>query len=115
EKGSDPKSIVTISFNGDFEYNKDEAFRLDALIQALQIKLIEEIREKSSGVYSIGAYAETEKFPYENYSITVRFPCAPENVDKLTEGVFAEIKKLMDNGPTETDLKKVKEARYRDM
>jgi zinc protease len=115
EKGTDPKSIVTITFTGKFDYNKDEAFKLDALVQALQIKLIEEIREKSSGVYSIGAYDDADKYPYENYSITIRFPCAPENAEKLSEGVFAEIKKLMDNGPTEVDLKKVKEAQYRDM
>lgn len=115
EKGADPKSMVTINFTSPFEYTKDEAFKLDALIQALQIKLIEEIREESSGVYSIGAYADAEQFPYENYTITVRFPCAPENADKLTEGVFAEIKKMMDNGPTEVDLNKVKEAKYRDM
>lgn len=115
EKGTDPKSIVTINFTGKFDYNKDEAFKLDALIQALQIKLIEVIREESGGVYSIGAYANAEKYPYENYTITVRFPCAPENADKLTEGVFAEIKKLIDNGPTEVDLNKVKEAQYREM
>ena len=115
EKGTDPKSVVTINFTGKFDYSKDEVFKLDALIQALQIKLIEEIREESSGVYSIGAYADAEQYPYENYTITVRFPCAPENADKLTEGVFAEIKKLMDNGPTEVDLNKVKEAWYREM
>ncbi len=115
EKGTDPKSLVTISFTGKFDYNKDEAYKLSALVEALQIKLIEKIREESGGVYSIGAYEEADKFPYENYAITIRFPCAPENVEKLTEGVFAEIKKLKENGPTEVDLKKVKEAQYRAM
>ncbi len=114
-KGTDPKSIVTISFTGDFDYNKDEAFKLNSLIEALNIKLIEQIREESSGVYSIRAMADAEKYPYENYSITIRFPCAPENADKLSESVFGEIKKIMENGPTEVDLNKVKEAQYREM
>ena len=115
EKGTDPKSIVTITFTGKFDYDKTEAFKLNALVEALQIKLIEKIREESGGVYSIGAYDQAEKYPYENYAITIRFPCAPENAEKLTEGVFAEIKKLKENGPTEADLKKVKEAQYREM
>lgn len=114
-KGTDPKSVVNITFTGEFEYNREEAYELNALVQALNIKLIEEIREKKSGVYGIGANANSSKYPYEHYSITVSFPCAPENVEDLTEAVFAEIKKMQENGPTAQDLQKVKETQRRDM
>jgi zinc protease len=114
-KGTDPKSMVNIIFNGEFEYDRKEAYELNALVQALNIKLIEEIREKKSGVYSIGASANPSKYPYEHYSIRIGFPCAPENVEDLTEAVFAEVKKMKENGPTEEDLKKVKETQRRDM
>ncbi|MEQ9438653.1 MAG: insulinase family protein [Cyclobacteriaceae bacterium] len=114
-KGTDPKSMVSITFTGDFEYDREEAYQLQALVQALNIKLIEEIREKKSGVYGIGANASPTKFPYEHYEITVRFPCAPENVEDLSSAVFDEIKKMQENGPTATDLQKVKETQRRDM
>nr|WKN36807.1 insulinase family protein [Tunicatimonas sp. TK19036] len=114
-KGTDPKSMVNITFTGELEYNREEAYQLQSLVQALNIKLIEEIREKKSGVYGISASADASKYPYEHYEITVGFPCGPENVEDLTEAVFEEIKKMKENGPTAADLQKVKETQRRDM
>lgn len=114
-KGTDPKSMVNINFTGEMAYDKKEAYELNSLIQALNIKLIEEIREKRSGVYGIGANANVSKYPYEHYSIRISFPCAPENVEGLTKAVFEEIRKIQANGPTEKDLMKVKETQRREM
>ena len=113
-RGSDPKSMVNLTFTGALAYDREEAFQLNVLIQALNIKLIEEIREKMSGVYGISARASASKYPYEHYDITIGFPCAPENVDTLTQGVYREIRKLQENGPTEADLRKVKETLRRE-
>ncbi|MFP4094664.1 MAG: M16 family metallopeptidase [Cyclobacteriaceae bacterium] len=114
-KGNDPKSMVNITFHGEFDFSRKEAYEMNSLVEALNIKLIEEIREKKSGVYGISARANAVRIPYEHYSITVNFPCAPENVEDLSEAVFDEIEKLKQNGPTPEDLKKVKEAQLRQM
>ena len=114
-RGSDPKSMVNLTFTGELAYDREEAFQLNVLIQALNIKLTEEIREKMSGVYGISARASATKYPYEHYSINVGFPCAPENVDTLTQAVYREIEKLQENGPTEADLRKVKETLRREI
>ncbi len=114
-KGNDPKSMVSLTFTGNLDYDREEAFELDALIQALNIKLIEEIREKRSGVYGISARGSATKYPYEHYTISVGFPCAPKNVDTLTQAVYDEIKKLQANGPTAADLRKVKETLRREI
>ena len=113
-RGSDAKSMVNLTFTGEFDYDRQEVFQLNVLIQALNIKLTEEIREKMSGVYGISARASAVKYPYEHYSVNVGFPCAPENVDTLVQGVYREIKKLQANGPTQTDLDKVKETLRRE-
>ena len=113
-KGTDPKSLVNMTFLGEFSYSREEAYQMGALVQALNIKLTEEVREKMSGVYGISARARPSKYPYEHYSITVSFPCAPENVDTLAQAVFAEIRKLQENGPTAPDLRKVQETQRRD-
>ncbi|RZK09880.1 MAG: insulinase family protein, partial [Flavobacterium sp.] len=54
-KGTDPKSSVTIMFYGDAEYSPKEALAMQALGEVLTIKLIEELRENESGVYGVSA------------------------------------------------------------
>lgn len=83
-------------------------------MQALNIKLIEEIREKRSGVYGISANATFGQRPVDSYRMSISFPCAPENVDTLTAAVFDELEKMIKNGPTEEDIEKVKQAQRRD-
>jgi len=50
------------------------------------------------------------KRPYSNYTITVSFPCGPENVDKLTAALFDIIKNAKEKGIEQKDLDKVKET-----
>ena len=107
-KGEDPKSVVFMQFNQDFDYELQNRVELDAISKVLSTKLLETIREDESGVYSIGAYPGDSKFPYAYSNVTIYFGCAPDNVDRLTKGTFGEINKLKENGPTEADLSKVK-------
>ena len=109
-KGSDPKSRVSILWNGETEYDEEDDLALMALGEVLTIKLVEELREEESGVYGVGARGNMSKIPYESYSFSIGFPCGPENVKKLTEAALAEVKKVRENGPTEEDLAKVKET-----
>lgn len=112
-KGTDPKSMVIINFHGDMEYNLENRLHLDAVSKVLSTKLLEEIREKKSGVYTIGAYPDARKEPKGQYRVTIFFSCDPERMDELTKGVFAEIEKIQKNGPTDTDLSKVIEKEKR--
>lgn len=114
-KGKDPKSQVRITFTGETKYNKKDDRLVKALAEALSIKLIEELREKKGGVYGAGAFGGLNQRPYNSYSITVSFPCAPENVDKLVEATLSEIEKMKKNGISEKDLNKVKAQQKRSM
>ena len=109
-KGADPKSQVSIRWNGETEYNKAEDFAMQALGEILSIKLIEELREEEGGVYGVGARGNISKIPYGSYSFSISFPCGPENVEKLTQAALAEVEKIRENGPTEKDLAKIKET-----
>jgi zinc protease len=75
----------------------------------MNIKLIETLREELSGIYGGGMSGSLSKNPYNNYSINASLPCGPENVDKLIKATFTEIQKVKEKGPSEEDLKKVKE------
>lgn len=113
-KGQDQKSMVVINFYGEMEYTMENRLELDAISKVLSTKLLEEIRENESGVYTIGAYPNASKYPKGKFSITIFFSCDPQRVDELTKGVFAEIEKLQQNGPTEVDLNKVIEKKRRE-
>jgi zinc protease len=43
-------------------------------------------------------------------TVSVSFPCGPENADKLTKSAIAEVQKLIDKGPEQKDLDKYKEG-----
>ncbi|MFD2434214.1 M16 family metallopeptidase [Mesonia maritima] len=114
EKGKDPKSSVRITYQGETKYDKKEAFALKTLGEILSIKLIEKLREEEGGVYGVGARGNISKTPYGWYSFTISFPCGPENVDKLKKAAIKEVEKLVEEGPTEKDLAKVKESQILD-
>lgn len=114
-KGNDPKSLVYVYFHDDYDFDRETNYYLSSLAEALEIKLLEILREDQSGVYSTGVYTQTNRDPYENYNLIVAFPCAPENVGSLTESAFDEIRKIQENGVTEEDMVKVKETQRREM
>ena len=113
-KGTDPKSSVTIMFYGDAEYSPKEALAIQALGEVLTIKLIEELRENESGVYGVSARGSMSKVPNGAYSFNIGFPCGPDNAEKLTASALRELQKIIDNGPVEGDVVKFKEAELLD-
>lgn len=110
EKGSEPKSMVRMLFSGEAEYSAEEDLHMKMLGDVLGILLTEKLREEMSGVYGSGAYGGMSDVPYERYYFSVSFPCGPENVEALIKATDEEIAKLIENGPNEKELNKVKET-----
>ena len=108
-KGSEAKNLVILSYNGEMKYAFDEAIKLSLLKDILQIKLTESLREKMSGVYSVGVSSEYSKTPYPNYFFKLNIPSAPENSAALVTASKVEIELLRKNGPSAADFAKVKE------
>jgi zinc protease len=83
---------------------------LAALIEVLNIKVIEKLREEMSGIYGGGFYGSIQKRPYVHYNIGAQVPCGPENVEKLTNALTVIIKDVQEKGVEQKDLDKVKET-----
>ncbi len=113
-KGADPKSQVTINFVGEKELSKKDRYLIAALGEVLSNRLIEILREDESGVYGVGASGRASRKPYENFQFTIRFPCGPENVDRLIAAAFEEVKNIQENGVKEEDITKVREVQIKD-
>lgn len=110
KKGKEEKSLVQILWNGETKYDQEELLKAQALVEVMNIKIIETLREDLSGIYGGGMYGNITKYPYSHYSFGISIPCGPDNVDKLIAAALGELEKIKKNGPTETDLNKVKET-----
>ena len=110
KKGTEPKSLIRLFWNGETRYIEEEQMKIQALVEVMNIKLIETLREDLSGIYGGGMYGTINKYPYNSYSFGISLPCGPENVDKLIEATLVEIEKIRNSGPSTDDLNKVKET-----
>lgn len=110
KKGADKQSIVNVTFNGEAPYSRENDLKLKAMTELMTIKIIEKLREDMSGIYGGGIRGTLINRPYNHYSVTLSFPCGPENVDKLTNAAFDIIKTIQEKGPEQKDLDKVKET-----
>lgn len=114
-KGTEPKSMVGLAMNNDFEYNIKNRMELQMLVKILSIRLRENMREDQGGVYGVQVQQHSGLYPEPEYSIYVMWGCSPDNVDTLVSTVFTEMDYLIENGPGDTNLEKSLETFLRDL
>ena len=109
-KGSEDKSLIIKFYSGEVPYSADLALRAQALTEILNIKIIDDLREKLGAIYGGGIFGGLNKLPYNNYSFVLQLPCGPSNVDTLLKAANDEIERIKKNGPDQSDLDKVKKT-----
>lgn len=114
KKGIEQQSSVYLILSGDFDYNPENRFEVNSMIEVLRIKLREEIREEQGGVYGIGAVARISKYPNEDYRIYMMFGCNPKRTDELIGIIKGIVKEMVDNPPDEEYMTKIKEIMRRE-
>jgi zinc protease len=107
-KGKEEKSLILAFYTGEMPYSEDMELKAQALSEVLNIRIIEELREKVQGIYGGGTFAELDKYPYTNYSFVLQLPCGPEKVDTLLKTVRKEFADIAAKGPDTSYLNKVK-------
>jgi zinc protease len=112
-KGMDKKSSVMIALTGPFEYTRENRNKMQAMGEVFNILLRESIREEKGGVYGIGARASSEKYPYPNYSVNIRFGCDPTRSEELIAEVKRIMKVMREKKVDKTYLQKAKEILIR--
>jgi len=112
-KGTDPQSMVGLVMSEKFDWTEKNVLCMNMIKEIISIKLVEEIREKMSGVYSPQVMVNLDQYPKPTVQLMVMFGCSPKTTEKLTKAVFSEIKKIRKKGPTDVDLKKAQEALIR--
>ena len=83
--------------------------KADAISEILNIKIIEELREKIQGIYGGGTSRLSLKNSLIRIILFLQLPCGPEKVDTLLYAANKEIQDLVKNGPSKENLEKVKQ------
>lgn len=107
-RGKEQKSLILAFYAGEIPYSEDLELKTQAMSEVLNIRIIEELREKIQGIYGGGTFASLEKVPYGNYNFVLQLPCGPEKVDTLLKSVKKEFELMAKNGPSAEYLDKVK-------
>jgi zinc protease len=106
--GTEPRSTVSLNFSGPATWSPEEQLRLDALIEVMNLRIVDVLREKMGLIYGGRMSGGMSRLPYEHYMIGTSLPTAPEQVGRLGAALFAEIDRLKKEGPDPLELDKVK-------
>ena len=113
-RGIEPKSSTRMVFSGPFVFNRQNRYEIQSLVSAMRIKLREVMREDKSGTYGVGLGLNLTHYPYEGYSLSIGFGCAPERADEMIKDALGIIEDVKKNGVDDTHLEKVKEMQLRE-
>lgn len=103
------KASNFICFTGTCKYDLKNEILLDMTTQILDLVYTEKVREDEGGTYGVYVGGNLSKYPKEIAGLQIIFDTAPAKKDKLMKIIFSEIDNIIKTGPSETNLKKVKE------
>ena len=109
QSGTEPKSVISLTFTGKAEFSQQEQMRMQALVEVLNLRIIEVLREKLSLIYGGNAGGAISRIPYGSYSLAFNLPTGPESVGKVLAATFEEFERLKREGPQPAELAKVKQ------
>ncbi len=117
KKGLDQQARVWSAFVGEHPgfSSRKERFTLDVLRNALDIELLNKIREEESGTYSPQVVAAVRLYPRPRYRLGFSFSAAPQRLDALSDDAAALLRRLRDEGPGSDTLQKAKEQLKRSL
>jgi zinc protease len=102
-----PKSTVITRFSKEMKYTIPRGLYLNIIKNILDIRYTENVREKEGGTYGVQVRAGATEDPYPSYDVTMSFDCDPDRANDLKPLIYAEVEKMMKDGPTTEELEKV--------
>lgn len=104
-----PRTSVFVSLTGKCDFNTSNRLYWETLKHILDLRYVETIREEQGGTYGVSVFGGINRLPENSFSLSINFDTDPLKADMLKNIIYKELKKIADNGPTETDLQKAKE------
>jgi zinc protease len=112
-KGIEPKSTVNITFTDPFEWSQQNRYTFNSMLDAIDIKLREVLREDKGGTYGVRVFGSPSLFPRQEYSITISWGCNPDRVDELVKEALMQLDSLKIKQLDSLYIEKVSEIQRR--
>lgn len=104
-----PAATVFMSNTGTVDYNFKNKLAYSIADQVLDILMTEEIREKEGGTYGVSVSAQVNKLPQPNVMFEIYYQTDPDKYDNLNKRIEEIVNDFAKNGPSATNMAKVKE------
>ena len=108
-----PNSLNIFIYHAPIEETLKNDILIDMLQQAMQMLYTETVREDEGGAYGVPVNAGISDYPEEIANVQIVLPTAPEKRIAMTSIVNEGIKQMMEQGPSEENLGKIKEYMLR--
>ncbi|MBP5630224.1 MAG: insulinase family protein [Bacteroidaceae bacterium] len=108
-----PNSMNVFIYHAPMKETLRNDILVDMLQQAMTMLYTETVREDEGGAYGVPVNANLMDYPEEIALAQIILPTAPEKREAMTAIVKDGIKKMMEQGPSEENLGKIKEYMLR--
>ncbi|MBQ7526155.1 MAG: insulinase family protein [Bacteroidaceae bacterium] len=108
-----PNSLNVFLYHAPMKETLRNDILVDMLQQAMTMLYTETVREDEGGAYGVPVNAGLSDYPEEIATVQIVLPTAPEKRLAMTSVVSDGIKKMMEQGPSEENLGKIKEYMLR--
>lgn len=113
KKQETPRALVQFSYHTKMKPTLRNTLTVSMLDQLMDMLYTETVREDEGGAYGVPVRGNVVRYPTEEASMTISLTTAPEKRQKMTEIIYKGIDEMVEKGPKEEDLKKVKEYMLR--
>ena len=108
-----PNSLNVFIYHTPMKETLRSDILVDMLQQAMQMLYTETVREDEGGAYGVPVSANLVDYPEELAMVQIVLPTAPEKRVAMTSVISNGIKEMMEKGPSEENLGKIKEYMLR--
>jgi zinc protease len=112
-RGVEPKSQTRITFTGAFDNTPQDRLSMALLVEVLDMKLRDVLREDLGGTYGVSVSHAVQRFPEGRYSLSIAFGAAPGRLEELVATVFTVLESVKADGPDATALANAREQQRR--
>ena len=108
-----PNSLNVFIYHTPMKETLRNDILVDMLQQAMTMLYTESVREDEGGAYGVPVNANLTDYPEEIAMAQIGLPTAPEKREAMTVIIKDGIKQMMEKGPSEENLAKIKEYMLR--
>ena len=104
-----PSANVIFIYHTPMKSNLKNSFMVTMLNQLMDLKYTESVREDEGGAYGVPTSASLKSYPEKIAQLTIQLPTSPEKRERMTEIIYKGIDEMVNEGPKDSDLQKIKE------